>query len=270
MATTATTTPAYRTPRPVRTGLAAVAALVAVLLVVQGTISLLDLASRHTRTEVTTHDGVRALVVEDASDIHLTSGPAGSPVEVRAHVTEGLTSPERAVRLGDGGTLRLSSSCPLFFSESCDVDYDIRVPAGTAVRADTSSGDIEVENLRTTAPVRLDTSAGDVFAIGVMAPSLSISTRAGDVRASGVRADRVTASTSAGDVRLSLAGLADELEATTSAGDVELVVPDAVYRLRTETSAGTVDDQDVRTSRSAARTIRAETSAGDIRIEVRR
>jgi hypothetical protein len=259
----------YRTPRPVRLLLACVGALVALLLVVQGTLSLLELASRHTTTKTATYRDVTSLVVEDASDIHLTSAPAGAPLVVRARVTEALVSPERHARRAGDGSLRLSSSCPVLFAGSCGVDYEIRVPGGTAVRAETSAGDVVAENLRTTLPIELDSSAGDITLIGATAPSLRVTTSAGDVQASGVSADEVVAGTSAGDVRLSLRTLADRVETHSSAGDVEMVVPDALYRVETESSAGTVDVQEVRTSPDADRLLRAVTSAGDIRIETR-
>ncbi len=261
----------YRTPRPVRRALLVVGAVVALLLVAEGTMHLLQVATRHTTTEVATYRGITALEIDDDSDIRLTSAPAGTPLEVRARVTESLIKPDWRAQRRDGSTLHLSSSCsPAIFADICGVDYDIRVPSGTAIRADTSAGDVVAENLRSTMPVRLDTSAGDITVIGATAPELRLSASAGDIRAGGVRADRVQVETSAGDVRVSLLGLADELSATSSAGDVELVVPDALYRVETDTSAGSIDDQEVRTSPDATRTIRAVTSAGDIRIEARR
>jgi hypothetical protein len=272
MATPTTTAPLpYRTPRAVRRALTVVAAVVALLLVVQGAINVLQLLMRHTTTAVDTYRDVTALVIDDESDIRLTSGPAGTPLEVRARVSESLIAPERRAQREAGGVLRLSSSCsPAFFASFCSVDYDIRVPAGTAIRARTSAGDVVAENLRTELPVELHSSAGDITVIGASTPALRVSTDAGDVRASGVRADDVSGDTSAGDIRLSLLGLAETLDARSSAGDVNLVVPDAVYRLETSTNAGTVDDQEIRTSSAASRSIRAITSAGDIRIEARR
>lgn len=267
----ATATAPYRTPRALRRALTVLAAVIALLLVAWGALSLLQVATHHTTTEVDTYTDVTALVIEDESDIRLTSGPAGSPLEVRARVSESLTAPKRRVQRGDDGVLRLSSSCsPDLFANFCSVEYDIRVPAGTAIRARTSAGDVVAERLRTTLPVELHSSAGDITVIGAVTPTLSLSTDAGDVRASGVRAEHVSSDTSAGDVRLSLLGLAETVDARSSAGDVHVVVPDAVYRLETSTSAGTVDDQDIRTSPAASRSIRAVTSAGDIRLEARR
>jgi DUF4097 and DUF4098 domain-containing protein YvlB len=274
MSTETETPPApapYRTPPALRRALTVVAAIVALLLVAWGAVSILQLATRHTTTEVDRYRDITALVIEDASDIRLTSAPAGAPLEVRARVTESLVTPERQARRGDNGTLRLSSSCsPGFFAEWCGVDYEIAVPAGTAIQARTSAGDIDAQDISTTLPVELHSSAGDITVIGALAPSLRLSTDAGDVRASGVRADEVIADSSAGDIDASLLGPAERLDVRTSAGDVDLVVPDTVYRVETTTSAGDIDTQTIRTSPTASRSIRAVTSAGDIRIESRR
>jgi hypothetical protein len=268
--TTATAPAPYRTPRGVRRALTVVAAVMALLFVAWGTINVLQLLTRHTTTEVETFRDVTALVVEDSSDIELTSAPAGAPLEVRARVTESLVTPDRRARRRDDGTLVLSSSCsPTLFAEWCGVDYEIRVPAGTAIEARTTAGDIHAQNLRTTAPAELHSSAGDITVVGAVAPSLRLTTSAGDVRASGLHVDRVVADSSAGDVETSLQELPERLDTHSSAGDIRIVVPDAVYRVQTRTNAGDIDAQEIRTSPNAPRSIRAVTSAGDIRIEAR-
>ncbi len=271
MSATAPAPAPYRTPRGLRRALTVVAAVIALLLVASVALNLLQLATRHTTTDVDRYRDVTALVIDDDSDIRLTSAPAGAPLEVRARVTESLVTPERRVEHADDGTLMLSSSCsPGFFAGWCEVDYEVAVPAGTAIQARTSAGDIVADDLRTTLPAELRSSAGDITVTGAVAAALSLTTSAGDVRASGVRADDVDVDTSAGDVRLSLLGPAETLDAETSAGDVNLVVPDERYRVETSTNAGDIDTQRLRTSSSAPRSIRAVTSAGDIRIEPRR
>jgi hypothetical protein len=266
-----TTEPApYRTPRALRTGLLVVGSVIALLFVFWGAVSLLQLGMKNTTTEVRTYRDVTALVVEDDSDIRITSAPAGAPLEVRARVTESLVAPERRAQRNADGALQLSSSCsPELFSGYCGVDYEIAVPAGTAIQADTSAGDITLRDVRSTVPTELHSSAGDITVVGATTPALRLSTDAGDIRASGVRSDEVAADTSAGDIEASLLGLAKRLDVRSSAGDIAIVVPDAVYRLETRTSAGDIDDQEIQTSPNASRRITAVTSAGDIRIEAR-
>ena len=263
------TPPPYRTPRPARRALAVVAGVGAVLLVVFGAVNLLDLASRHTSVERASYTGVRSLEI-DGGDVRLTSAPAGSRLQVVARVTEGLKAPGRKVERSPSGTLRLSSSCPGLFSGQCSVRYDITVPEGTNVRAETGAGDIRAGNLRSRVPVVLETGAGDITVDRGRPRRPSSCRRApGDVDAEGVRAARVKVRSDAGDVSVGMVEAADLLDAGTSAGDVDLSVPDATYRLQAETSAGDVDSSGVRTDPGSPRVIRAETSAGDVRIVTR-
>jgi DUF4097 and DUF4098 domain-containing protein YvlB len=71
-------------------------------------------------------------------------------------------------------------------------------------------------------------------------------------------------------VEVALLEPATRLVAESSAGDVELQLPDAVYALDAATSAGDVDDGAVRTDPGSPRRVRARSSAGDVRIDVRR
>ena len=105
--------------------LAVLAAVVALTMVGFGTVALLDLAARQTTTERASYDGVRVLELDGTGDVRITGAPAGSPVRVVLRVTEGLRSPERRAERSDGGTLRLSSSCPTFFTSQCAVRYDV-------------------------------------------------------------------------------------------------------------------------------------------------
>jgi Putative adhesin len=266
--TDAQPTAPYRTPRAVRTGLYSLFALIGVVLVLCGAMELLDLAARKTTVETNTYRGVDALVIDDASDVRLTSAPPGDELRVVARVTEGLGTPQRDVEQS-GGTLALASSCGFFF-DSCDVKYDVAVPRGTAVRVDANSGDVRAEDLTSTVPVELKSSAGDVSVTDVSAPELRLSSSAGDVEGRGVRAERVNAESSAGDVFLSLRSAPDRVDAESSAGDVDIVLPDELYRVDANTSAGDTDTRDVRTDPASKRVVNVSSSAGDVRVEARR
>ena len=262
--------PPYRTPPALRRLLAALAALVALAMVAGATVGLLDLAARQTTTVRASFDGVRALEV---------AGDGGRADHRRARRLPGArgharhrgpAQPGAARRARRQGTLRLSSSCPAFFTSQCAVRYEVSVPPDVRVRADSSAGDVVAEDLVTDQAVALETSAGDVSATGVNAPSVRLHSSAGDVVGRGLGSERVDASSSAGDVRVSLLVPPLALDADSSAGDVELVVPDEVYRLDADTTAGDVDTREVRVDRDSRRSIRARSSAGDVRIDVRR
>lgn len=270
MSTVTQPAPARRTPLPIRRALLVVAALVALFLVVAGTYNLLDLASRHTTTAQASYGNVHELVVEDASDVRLTGAPSGAPLQVVTHITEGLREPGRSAERTAGGGLRLSSYCPGFFGGQCSVDYEIRVPAGTAVSVAAGAGDVDAEDLTTEQPLVLHSSAGDVSATGVSAPSIELSSSAGDVQARRLSGDQIELDSSAGDVVAALETPAERLLAESSAGDVELLVPDAVYRVDATSSAGDVDADNVRTDPASQRAITARSSAGDVRVTARR
>jgi len=269
MATETLPSAPYRTPAAVRLALYVLFGLGGLFLVGVGAVSLLDLAARKTTVEVRTYTGVDALVIDDASDVRLTSAPPGEELRIRTRVTEGLRTPTRDVEQR-AGALHLSSSCTFFLGGNCDVDYEIAVPAGTAIRVDATAGDVTAEDLRSSMPVELESSAGDVRVTDVTAPELLLSSSAGDVEATGVRAGRVTADSSAGDVSLSLRAAPARVDADSSAGDVEIVVPDEVYRVDASSSAGDVDSRRVRTDPASSRVIRARSSAGDVTVEARR
>ena len=256
--------PAHRTPLAIRRVLFVAAALLGLFLVVVGAFNIIDVASRKVTTERASYDGVRTLVVDGASDVRLTGAAEGSALEVVTRSTEGLRGPDHSVERGAGGELRLSSSCPSFLTSQCGVDYTISVPSGTVVRAEADAGDVTAERLETSEPLVLDTSAGDVEASDVTAPSIELSSSAGDVEARDLRADAVRLESSAGDVIASLATAPRELIADSSAGDVELLVPNAIYRVDATSSAGDVDAGRLRTDPSATRSITAHSSAGDV------
>ena len=262
--------PARRMPLPIRRALLLVGALLALALVAMGTTNVLDLLARNTTTERASYEGVRALLIEDASDVRLTRAPAGAPLEVLARVTEGLRAPERSAQRDGDGALRLSSSCPSFFGGSCDVDYEIRVPSGTLVRARAAGGDIVAADLVSKRPIDLESSAGDVTATDLSAPAMRLSSGAGDVSARGLSADRIEVDSSAGDVSVALAAPATRLLAHSSAGDLDVLVPDAVYRLDATSSGGDVDSSEIRTDPGARREIVAHSSAGDVSVAARR
>src|SRR5215208_5596236 len=168
-----------------------------------------------------------------------------------------------------GGSLVLTSSCGWVVGNSCGVDYEVRVPAGTRADVQGGAGDVRAEELRSSRPVRIEASSGDIDVAGVRAPALRLHAGSGDIHASDVRAADVRAGGASGDVHVSLGGPADRLKAIASSGDVHLEVPDAVYRLDTAAGSGDVHAEAVRTSPGARRSISASTDSGDVHIAVR-
>ena len=168
-----------------------------------------------------------------------------------------------------GDTLVLRGNCALAFGPGigCSIDYDLRVPPGTVVRAHSHAGDVEVAGLG--AAAQLESAAGDVRLSGGVG-DVELRSSAGDVVASEHAGGRAEAETAAGDVRLSFSLAPERVLAESSAGDVVVEVPGdgGSYRVEASSSAG---DTDVEVDRdlAAARSIDARSSAGDVRVRYR-
>ena len=258
-----------RTPPAIRVILVVIVVIWALFAIASAGITLVDLAARHEFTTHASYPDVHRLVVDNSTgDIHLVRAPAGSPVTVTAHVTEGLRTPHRSATRTAGGTLRLSASCAdvPFGGAACNVGYTVAVPAGTGLTVDSSGGDVSVRDYAGRAPLAVSSSSGDVDLTGISVPSLQLESSAGDVHGEGIRARVVDAKSSAGDVVLALASPARRLAAESSAGDVRLTVPDVPYRVKASSSAGDVSDGAILQDPHAARRIDASSSAGDVTI----
>ncbi len=231
-----------------RVTLTLAAALVAAALVAYGAITLLDLAARHTFDLRITYADVSSLKLDaDTGDVHLESWPISGQLIVDTHVTEGLWTPRRQSVRNRAGALALSSSCSPVFGTECGADYTISVPAGIAVNASTGDGDLDAQDLSTTAPLRLSSSNGNVTALRIAAGSVSLQSGNGDVTAQ-------------------LTNPASQLTATSGNGDVTLTVPNTSYAVHASSGDGTVSDQTLRIDPSSPRRISASSGNGDVTI----
>lgn len=135
-----------------------------------------------------------------------------------------------------------------------------------------SFGACDVDQRVTVPPgitVRIATSAGSIHAADLQLTSLDVETEAGNIRADGVVVPNFSAGTSAGNIDAIFAGQAPEhVTARSSAGSVILTVPEAAYDVDADTSAGQVRIE-VIDDPQATRSISAHTSAGDVIIRRR-
>lgn len=116
-----------------------------------------------------------------------------------------------------------------WFAPGCRVSEELVIPAGVAVRVETAAGSIE--------------------AIDVEVASFD-------------------AETAAGNVDASFASAPSDISVTTSAGNVHVLVPADSYEVHADAAAGNVD-VGVAQSAASERSIRVETSAGNIDIDAR-
>jgi hypothetical protein len=214
-----------------RRSLIVIGALFVAAVVAAGAFNLLALASTHRFSLRSSYTGIRSLEVDGGSgDVHLTGAPAGSPLVVVAHVTESFGAPHRRALEPRPGALRLTYSC-LGGSVQCGVSYDVTVPAGVAVTANTGDG---------------------------------------NVRATGLDSPQISLESGNGDVNATLSRGADRLTATSGNGDVTLAVPNVSYAIHATSGNGNVTDQSLIVDSRSPRRIDASSGNGDVTITAAR
>jgi Putative adhesin len=120
------------------------------LIVLGGALTAVAAATRMRAEQQHAYDlsGSRLGVDADSGAIRITAGPTGR-VEVDTHLHHSqLNRAEPTARL-EGDRLLLRDGCRRFLNFSCDVSYDLRVPATVALqlRVQTSNGSISATDL---------------------------------------------------------------------------------------------------------------------------
>src|ERR1700723_2847189 len=170
--------------------------------------------------EVLTHSG----------DVTVRSGPAGS-VSIRGKI---FVSDRwlRGERKGDVTAIEQNppvrqegNSIHIDYVEARDisVDYEITVPADTALRAHTGSGDQTIEGLHGNAD--LQTGSGNITARGVQG-AFRAEAGSGDITAEGTQSGSWDIKTGSGNVHVRLPNnAAFEARISTSSGTVDIDAP---------------------------------------------
>ena len=193
--------------------------------------------------ETFTHPVTALTIDAGAGDVTVRSGATADTVEVIRRVRGSLSDAPAARGTWDGTTLVIRPGCP----DGCDADYDIRVPNGVAVTAETGSGDIDL--VGTLGTVSVEGGSGDVEADATV--------------------DNLTTRTGSGDMELRLRSAPTELVATSGSGDVEIRVPSAqTYAVDVETGSGDTRI-DVPDESTAGHRIQVRTGSGDISLRSR-
>jgi hypothetical protein len=205
-------------------------------------------------------------------DVRIDSGSLTverSPSEqttVIVHVSEGLEHPEPSFRV-IGDRLVIRSSCSGVTDTFCSADFRVRVPAGTAVDAETEDAGIRVAGVG--GPVDLVSRDGGITVDGAEGP-VRLSSRDGSVDATNLDTRDVRAEATDGSVHLSLATAPRTVDARTVDGSVTVEVPDTpvAYRVDTDVTDGATDVA-VRTDPTGARRITAHATSGDVTVRYR-
>jgi DUF4097 and DUF4098 domain-containing protein YvlB len=209
------------------------------------------------------------LIVEDrAGDIRVLVGEAGE-IQVAAHkVAHGDSQAEADADLAaldfqisqEGSTVTVAVIQPeaaicMGMCRADTVDFTIRVPEGTAVRASTDSGEVSVTG--TGGSASLSSAYGDILASQVVG-DLQAETSSGRVEARDIRNGNVNLHSDYGDVSLEDAGVGS-LTITTSSGRITLT------DVRASGAVALDDDYgDVTFEGGAAASLDVETGSGRV------
>lgn len=165
------------------------------------------------------------------------------------------------------GVLTIEARCGGLVAAGCGVDYRIEVPAGVPVRIRTDRASVSVVEM--SGMVEVTAGAGDVRLHRTRGP-VRVETSAGTLEGVDIVAEYLDATTAAGAIRLSLALPPGRLGLTTGAGDIDVTLPaaEAGYRVVADTGSGTADVGVVR-NEGGSRAIIAKTGSGTIRVHPR-
>jgi hypothetical protein len=216
----------------------------------------------HTEHRAFPADGIRVIEVRSGSDsaVRIVGGEGSDEIRVTAHVSEGLRSTGHSERVV-GDRLVLASTCPVFFSSFCAVNYTVETPSDVDVLVHSNRG-ATIEGIDGDVEVEVDQGSIDLA-------GLSGTVRAhadqGSVRASPLRSTDVEASTDQGDVFLRFFEEPRRVVVESDQGDVEVVVPggEAFYALTTDTDQGKIS-RDIRADPRSDRSISATTDQGNV------
>ena len=194
--------------------------------------------------------------------IHITPGPAGS-IHIVGHVHSSKgwfsDSSEESVRsvtdtppiVQNGNDIEVGQH---IHYHNVSIDYVVTVPRGTAIKAASGSGEINITNL--SAPLQASAGSGDIYASDLTG-DISLGTGSGDIHAWMNGAHYTKAEIGSGTIQLE--GVTGGLKAKTGSGDITVSgEPGDGWKL--ETGSGSVT---LNTGHSAYN-LDASTGSGDV------
>ena len=274
------------------------AGVVTAIVILFGSISLIDFLVRGTTTEAVrfAEPVERIHVTGDADGLVLRAGTE-SAVEGTVKITRGLRSPTINARV-EGTTLNIDVDCPALMSVSCGAKYDLAVPPTLSqIDVDISGGGVKIDGDRVaaagvassamTGTATIRTSGGGITITGgdmdVIARSsgggikiegaggkLDLDSSGGGVSVIDGRSQTVRANSSGGGVRIDLAVEPVDVDADSSGGGVSVFVPrgEALYAVDAKADGGS-DRVAVRSDPASPRRIKVRSSGGGVRVDYR-
>lgn len=203
----------------------------------------------HTETYTQTVTGVEAEV--EVGRIEFTASTDGTLIVDRETRWRGdEPEPDES---WSGDTFNAVGECDERFlivwgGDECEVNYSFAVPSGTAVTAENSVGDIDLDGID---------------------GAIDIEASVGEIEGEDLRATATVVEANVGSVRLEYAEVRGDITITADTGDVEILVPDdgTTYDIEFEAGVGSQDiDIETSASRDADYVITVNTSVGDLTV----
>jgi Putative adhesin len=188
-------------------------------------------------------------------------------ITVTARVSDGLRRTGHSERV-EGDRLVVDSSCPIFGSDFCSVDYVIETPPDVDVVVRTDTGAIRVSDIDGDVDVESDSSGIQLAGIR---GSIQADSDSASVQGTELSSPSVDASSDSGGVLLEFDRAPRTVTADSDSSDVEVVLPDSdmTYRVETSTDSGS-ESMQVNTAVDSDRTITASSDSGDVTVRYRR
>jgi hypothetical protein len=159
------------------------------------------------------------------------------------------------------GTFLVGPNC--FWAGNCGAELTLATPAGEAVHATSSSGDVNARNL--TGALDLQDASGDIVLNYVSGP-LVLSASSGDITGSYISATKVQANDSSGDVDLSFDRAPHDVDVSDASGDITVAVPANVsYSVVAKAGSGSTNIN-VPTNPLSHNVIHLSDDSGDINV----
>jgi hypothetical protein len=228
--------------------------------------ALTDLTENsHTSDEQFPVHGTSLVIDSGSTDVEIHSGDV-SQTTVTRKIKRNIFGSEPKDKYQDG-TLELGDGGCGFLSFNCQTDYVIVVPNTVKVTAESGSGDLQVSDLPKGAKLRSSSGDIEVHRIG---GELWLESSSGDLEGHDLTAGKVTTKSSSGSVELDFGSAPSAVQVKSSSGDVTIQLPsgDDAYKVETGTSSGEKSTT-VKTDSASDRSIKADTSSGDVTVEYR-
>ncbi|TDD15513.1 hypothetical protein E1218_31345 [Kribbella turkmenica] len=241
---------------------------ISVALILGGVYWALTGLTEDTRTSQDSYPVVgQALSIDVRSaDVEVRSGD-GSDVKIERRFERNVFGSDPKESYEDGRLQLRDTGCG-FLSFGCDTNYVLTVPKDVKVTLESSSGDLKVSGLPAGADLKSSSGSIEVRNVG---GALQMESSSGDLEAQGLTATTVSTQSSSGSVDLDFVDAPQSVEAESSSGDVTIRVPSGTeaYKVDSDTSSGD-EVADIKVDPNATRTIKANTSSGDVTIEYAR